>query len=70
MFSCVDLIFPKNITPVRKIKSFWKVIHGDFLRRQFGKSFWNEILGRIRELDPTVELAFNDYNMLAGNKGT
>ena len=44
-------------------------MHGDDFVRMFGFDFWSRVLARIRELDATTELAFNDYQLLSDNKG-
>ena len=58
------------IVNVKKISNwdvFNEVLHGNFFRRNFGKSFWNKILRRIRDINPNVDLAFNDYEILSSN---
>ena len=46
---------------------FNEVLHGNFFRRNFGKDFWNKIIRRIRNINPNVDLAFNDYEILSSN---
>ena len=48
---------------------FNEIVHGDDFVSMFGFDFWSRVLTRIRELDPTTELAFNDYQLLSDNKG-
>ena len=49
---------------------FNEVIHGNFFRRQFGTKFWDDVLSEIRLMypDEKVDLGFNDYSMLTGNR--
>ena len=47
---------------------FNEVIHGNFFRRQFGKSFWHEVLREIKTIDDKAEIGFNDYSMLTENR--
>ena len=48
---------------------FNEVIHGDAFIRMFGSDFWRRVLDRIRELDPSAGLTFNDYELLSSGKG-
>ena len=57
----------KNLIKISNWDVFNEVLHGNFFRRNFGKSFWNKILQRIRNINPNVDLAFNDYEILSSN---
>ena len=43
----------------------------DFLlklfRKNFGESFWNEVIELVRAADPEVELMINDYQIVSGD---
>ena len=57
----------KNKIKISNWDVFNEVLHGNFFRRNFGKSFWNKIIKRIRNINPDVDLAFNDYEILSSN---
>ena len=64
----LDELINRYKSVIKNWDVFNEVIHGDFFRRQFGKQFWHEVLEEIRETDATLELGFNDYSMLTGNR--
>ena len=48
---------------------FNEILHGDAFVRMFGPDFWSRVLDRIRVLDPSAGLTFNDYELLSSGKG-
>ena len=45
------------------------MIHGDFFKRYLGDDIWNRVIDRMREIDPDVEIVFNDYQLLTDDYG-
>ena len=48
---------------------FNEVAHGDYFRRNLpdGDAIWAKVMDRMLEIDPNVELVFNDYQLNTGD---
>ena len=45
---------------------FNEAFHGDLYVRYFGDDIWETMIDRAREIDPDMEIAFNDYELVSG----
>ena len=66
----VNEVIPKYAGRIPNWDTFNEITHGDDFVEMFGYDFWSRVIARIRELDPSVQLAFNDFRLLSDNKAS
>ena len=48
---------------------FNEVMHGDFYKRNLGDQIWDDVIDRMKFIDPSVKIFFNDYQLLTSDYG-
>ena len=44
-------------------------MHGDFYKRNLGDQIWDDVIDRMKFIDPSVKIFFNDYQLLTSDYG-
>ena len=44
-------------------------MHGDFYKRNLGDQIWDDVIDRMKFIDPSIKIFFNDYQLLTSDYG-
>ena len=55
--------------PMPQLDGSDEVMHGDFYKRNLGDQIWDDVIDRMKFIDPSVKIFFNDHQLLTSDYG-